>query len=137
MKRVAIGAALCVACIAGCSLLIEDQGDAGSEGTIWVDVNSLSSLEDGSEQHPFKSIRAALDAAADFDVIHVSDGVYEETVTIDRPVIVEGEFSTFVRNRSPWIIASEDVEIRGLRIYGGAIGPVATGTAPAPDEETP
>lgn len=52
-----------------------------------VDANGTNAVETGSIERPYRSIQAAVDAAADGDAIKVARGVYAENVRIENKTI--------------------------------------------------
>jgi hypothetical protein len=58
--------------------------------TIYVDVNNNTGTENGSQQFPFTTIQAGINAAAAFDQVQVAAGVYNETIAVRDGVSVFG-----------------------------------------------
>ncbi|MBI5416768.1 S8 family serine peptidase, partial [Candidatus Poribacteria bacterium] len=60
---------------------------------IYVDKNSISGIEDGSKNNPYKTIGQATNTAHSGDVIFVSAGIYNEQVNIPDNVKLNSNFS--------------------------------------------
>jgi len=54
-----------------------------SAGTIWVDVNNTTGVEDGSAAYPYNTVQEGIDAAANGDEVVVLPGEYLETITFE------------------------------------------------------
>ena len=65
------------------ALLLLAAACASPAGTIWVDVNNTSGVEDGSAAHPFNTVQEGIDAAVNGDEVVVLPGEYVETVTLE------------------------------------------------------
>ncbi|MGA1870255.1 MAG: right-handed parallel beta-helix repeat-containing protein [bacterium] len=64
----------------------KQQGD----GNIYVDINSGSDTEDGSEENPFKTIQGAIESARDGMIINVASGIYDEnSILIDKAITIK------------------------------------------------
>ena len=61
-----------------------------NDKTIYVDNNS-SSLENGSYEQPFLKIQDAIKQARDGDTVFVSDGIYNEKITIAKSIKLIGQ----------------------------------------------
>lgn len=62
---------------------------------LYVNKNSASLTEDGTEENPFKTIGSAITAAKanswDQRSIYISDGTYEEELVLDAPMSLTGQ----------------------------------------------
>ncbi len=90
--------------------------------------------ETGTQQAPFRTIQAAVDAAADGDVVRVAAGTYNEDVRIDgKAITLEGGYSTAWQrdlagntttltgtgDEAVITLIAADATIDGFRITGG------------------
>ena len=50
------------------------------EGAVYVDAGSSANTPDGSKDNPYKTIQAAVDAAADNSTIWIANGTYKEAI---------------------------------------------------------
>jgi hypothetical protein len=113
-------------------------GDCGGEGpwgavrtnsgAIYVWGGYSGDASDGTKTRPFKTIKEALAMAHVGAHIIVGDGVYRETVTIDKPLTLEGRCATKVRiegkgplpntraSYSAVGVRASDVVVRGLTV---------------------
>lgn len=82
-------------------------------GTVWTVDDDWSSAD-------FSSIQDAVDQAADGDVIRVYEGIYFESLTLDRSITITGNGSSTVVDGnhigSVITIISENVTIEGLDV---------------------
>ncbi len=72
--------------------------------TIYADVKSVSSIENGSESYPYQTINKAIDNAYSGDTIIVKTGTYEENINLDGKTLVligegGGEGTTILGDR--------------------------------------
>ena len=65
---------------------------------IFVDINSTSTIENGTESNPYKSIKNAVAGANDGDVIIVAQGIYNENeeIYIDKKITLYGNGSLLI-----------------------------------------
>ena len=56
----------------------------------WVDGSAGNDSNDGSRDHPFKTIQKAIDSAAPYEIIYVMPGVYAPIDTTQRHVDIVG-----------------------------------------------
>jgi hypothetical protein len=97
-------------------------------------VDRSSSGDQGTQQIPFRTVQAAIDAAASGDTIRVALGTYTENLRIDsKNIVLEGGYSSaFVRDvaantttlmgaggNAVINIIAADATIDGFRITGG------------------
>jgi len=95
--------------------------------TIYVDVNSQSQTEDGSQQNPYKTIQAAILHTGTGHTILVSPGTYAENVVIGEYDVFEstgGRSVTFIDGSSSDTAVtisnvSETVSVSGFTIQNG------------------
>jgi hypothetical protein len=67
---------------------------AAIEADLFVDDDSAGGAEDGSAQHPFATLQAAIDVAGDGQVIAVAAGTYPENVRVqDKAVELYGGYA--------------------------------------------
>jgi len=60
--------------------------------TIYVDASNNTGIEDGSEEHPFNTIKEGIDSASEQDTVFVVHGTYEESyIPIEKPICLKGE----------------------------------------------
>lgn len=77
--------------------------DFNRQNIIYVDCGNVDGPWDGSIDHPYRHIQDAIDAADETDTIYVFEGIYNESVIIEKSVTLIGE------NRDRTIIdASKD-----------------------------
>ena len=110
-----------------------------SANLIYVDVNSSSSVEDGSQENPYKTIAAGVENASSGDKIIVIPGIYyEQEISIDKSLTLNGNGSIIDgmgSDNSVFEISygASDVTIKnfvitncnwGIFIYSGCDGPV-------------
>lgn len=97
--------------------------------------DSAAEGEDGTAERPFRSVRGAVDAAKDGDVIQVAAGTYKEHVELDeRSLTLQGGFAPGFGERVPAThittlegpgndavvsVFGGSVELSGFRITGG------------------
>jgi len=106
-----------------------------SDNIIYVDVNSTSTIEDGSQENPYKTIVAGVDNALSGNTIVVIPGIYyEQEINIDKSltlngngaiVIGEGSNSIFGIHSSAYDVTIKNFVITncewGIFIYGGSV----------------
>ncbi len=106
-----------------------------SDNIIYVDVNSLSSLENGSLENPYKTIAAGVAAAANGDIIVVVPGIYyEQEISINKSLTMNGNGAVIIGNGSGSIFgvhsSAYDATIKnftitncewGIFIYDGSV----------------
>lgn len=98
----------------------------GAASTVYVDIKSEATTEDGSIFAPFKSIQAALDAITDDAVINISPDVYAENVTCssNHHIMLQGagaigQRMTSVTGSMTVDEASEGVGMSGINFSDG------------------
>ena len=119
----------------------DDQGHAAEHdnlasfethvpGLVHADIANDTGVEDGSAANPFNTITEALAAASGGDTILVYDGVYNETLVLDQPMLslrsVNGPALTAVvaTNPAAWPelsvieVIADNVTVHGFAVYG-------------------
>ncbi len=67
------------------------QGEDGNSNIIYVDDDNMIGPWDGSIKYPFARIQDAIDMAVSGKMIFVFAGTYNETVVIDKQILLSGE----------------------------------------------
>lgn len=98
----------------------------GGSKNIYVDRDNKGK-EDGSHDHPYRSIDKALSKAKKGSTVFVAKGRYKTNVTIPRDVKLVGGKSTGDvviegDNDKPTVTMKEDTEIKKITIKGGRHG---------------
>lgn len=81
---------------------------------IYVDVNSKSTVEDGTQENPYKKIQTAADLVESGDIVLVNPGLYYESVTLtkngtaDKPIV----FKAVNNGLNETVITGADRNIR-------------------------
>lgn len=93
---------------------------------IYVDDNA-SGTEDGSQAHPYKTIKSALKHADDGDKVIVKPGTYKENVEVPEEVKLIGESNSKViieakNDDDPTVYLKDDSEINNVTIRKGKVG---------------
>ncbi len=115
-KSRALSLAICLLMITTISAsFTQNVGQSSSTlgGTIYVDDDNISGIEDGTIAHPYNTIQEGVNAASYGDTIYVFNGTYQENVIIDKSLILQGE------------------DKENTIIDGGGIGSVVEITAPS------
>ncbi len=96
--------------------------------TVYVSPNGSDEEGTGTETKPYKTITYAISKAREGDALFIKNGLYEENLIIDKPLIIQGESKEGViikSNPSPpqdihsvVRIASSDVSIEDITIDG-------------------
>jgi len=99
------------------------------DNTIYVDDDNTEGPWDGSFEHPFQCIQDGIDAASSTDTIKVSDGLYQETVVIDKQVTLlgSGSDSTTIdglQQDSTVKILHDDCTVKGFQIINCSLQPI-------------
>ncbi len=86
-----------------------------------------SGMEDGSKEHPYQKIWSAIDKADTKTAIHVSNGEYEENITLKKGIKLFGEDKdkTIIKaKKDKWatIYMKDDSEIDDITVKGGNQG---------------
>jgi len=120
-------------------------GDGGipltqiSQGTVfvrsqdrYVDCNTTDTVNDGSREHPYKTIKAATDNALSGDVIHVAPGTYGDAEGLPQQATEKCKIGTRVVIPEDVTIESTDgpevTFIVGAEAMGGQIDNATYGT---------
>ena len=91
------------------------------KNTIYVDDSNTQGPWNGSAEYPYQSINDGVRHAADGDAVYVFNGLYSETVIINKTISIRGQEqeNTIIdghNNGSVITVASEDVYIRRFTI---------------------
>ena len=93
---------------------------------IYVDDNA-SGTENGSQSHPYKTIKSALKHADDGDKVIVKPGTYKENVEVPEEVKLIGESNSKViieakDDDDPTVYLRDDSEVNNVTIKNGKSG---------------
>jgi len=93
---------------------------------IYVD-DSASGTQDGSSDHPYKTIGKAMDKADDDTEIHISKGFYKENIKVKDGVEIYGESKSGVvieaeDDDDPTVIMKDDTVLDKVTVKGGSYG---------------
>jgi hypothetical protein len=99
---------------------------AKHENKIYVDANASGS-QNGSANHPYKSISQALEHADKNSEVHIASGKYKENIEIPKGVEVFGSDRDKVTIESderddPAVIMKDDTKINEVTVKGGKYG---------------
>lgn len=96
--------------------------NSNSSTIVYVDGNNIDGPWLGTIEHPFKEIQDAIDLVTDGFTIHVFPYIYEEAITIEKDIKLQGEdrFSTIIKNSLNRIIKVDHakVEISNFKFIG-------------------
>lgn len=107
-------------------IVVPSLAFSSRHGDLYVNTKA-SGAEDGSKDHPYKTIGSAIDKADSNDEIHVSKGEYEENITLKKGIKLFGEDAdnTIIKaKKDKWstVYMKEDSEIDDFTIKGGHEG---------------
>jgi hypothetical protein len=97
-----------------------------ADQTLYVDDSNTTETENGTHQNPYRTIGRALAVARSGDTVNVSDGVYNETVTLiaKSGIILMGQgASTFVSRFR--LERSDGIAIERFHVSGGVSPAIA------------
>ena len=99
---------------------------AGKTKQVYVDAHA-SGKQDGSSEHPYKTISAGLKSAKHIDELHVANGVYKENIEIPEDVKLFGEDDdkTIIEaknNDKPAVIMNHKTTLDKFTVKGGEHG---------------
>ncbi|WP_254863009.1 NosD domain-containing protein [Halovivax gelatinilyticus] len=86
------------------------------------------------------TVQEGIDAAPANTTVVVTDGTYEETVEIDRPITLAGEGEATIRgneNGSVVTVTHPDVGVRNLTVAGSGLNATQADTLPGPEGDHP
>jgi len=131
LRKTCIAAALAAVC-AGCELAGARADQLREIPPAILYVRAPGSADgaapaDGSEARPFHSLRAALAAAPAGALLRIDEGVFRESLSITRPVVLLGRgagrtriLAADPRDAVVQVRGADHVQIHGLSIEGGA-----------------
>lgn len=106
-------------------------------GTIWVDDENNSGVEDGTREFPYQTIAAGLNAAISGQTVRVLPGVYNESVMMEPGVnlIGSGAETTVIAANGDDVGVyfddiGSDVTLSGFTITGAEIGVYCYNSSP-------
>jgi parallel beta-helix repeat protein len=70
--------------------------------TIYVDDDNVSGPWDGTVSHPYQNITSGLEHASDGDTIFVLNGMYNESVVVNKSVTLKGDSKPMIKGTSSW-----------------------------------
>ncbi|HEY4121812.1 MAG TPA: right-handed parallel beta-helix repeat-containing protein [Byssovorax sp.] len=121
----------------GCGTATWPASTAGST-TVYVDATSGDDAGDGSQQHPRKTITAALSIASSGAVVALAAGRYTEAVRVESPVAIVGRCASMVTldgsdldpiAPSTIYVTADGARLSGVTIGGAGAGVIADGAA--------
>jgi parallel beta-helix repeat protein len=128
MKNKFIDVIVCILLLATIIPLSVSSNEATNR-TIYVNDDNTTGPWDGTMEHPYQFIQDAVDNAIDNDIIFVFSGIYNETITVDKTLLIKGENKTntiidgHYKNSSIVCIATDDVIIDSFTIQcSGMLG---------------
>lgn len=99
----------------------------GKERSLYVDRDNKG-LQDGSFNHPYRTIEKALKQVKHSTVIYIAKGTYEENITLPKNVKLIGRKNigdVVIKSKSvyrPTITMKDDSEINKITVVGGSHG---------------
>jgi len=90
--------------------------------TIYVDDDNSDGPWDGTNAHPFQSIQDGIDATNTHDTVFIRNGEYNEMITIDKSINLQGEqkteviISTSVLDGAVLSITGNEVSVKDITI---------------------
>jgi parallel beta-helix repeat protein len=98
-----------------------DTYELPTKNTIYVDDNNTQGPWGGSYDHPYQYINDGVLHATDDDTVYVFNGVYNETVIINKSICIQGQQqeNTIIdgqNNGSAITVTSDNVYIEGFTI---------------------
>lgn len=85
---------ICILLFIGNTLLFHSGKASESNKIIHVDDDNINGPWDGTSIHPFQNISSAFHSALSDETIFVHQGMYYESLTIDKPIKLIGENNT-------------------------------------------
>lgn len=96
---------------------------------LFADPAARAAGADGSRRRPFPTLSRALAAARDGEEIRLGAGIFQEAVTVRRPVAISGQATALTVLQPPpgaasaiTVLGAEGVVVRDLTVLGGLIG---------------
>jgi parallel beta-helix repeat protein len=111
-------------------LIIPNILISNSTRIIYVDDDNIEGPWYGTKEYPFRFIEDGIDASSNFDTVFVCKGIYNESITIDKPINLIGEGETFIDGGYSKIIINvtsssvliENLTIRNSSAFKGSVG---------------
>jgi parallel beta-helix repeat protein len=98
------------------------NGFLATPKTIYVDDDNAAGPWLGTREHPYENITSGMADAVDGDTIQVLNGIYYESVNVNKSVILVGESPTGTVIDGHVEIRSDNVQFRGFTVRNGTGG---------------
>ena len=97
---------------------------------VFVDCRNNSGIEDGTIDHPYKTMQAAIIAAYDGDTIRAADCIYSEAIVVNKdieiygsgPDVTEINSTASAEDAAVQIGSNREVTIKDFKIVGSLYG---------------
>jgi len=90
-----------------------------SNSKVYVNQNNTEGPWEGTAEHPFQTITTALTKAQAYDEVLIANGVYQETIQINKPIVIRGKNNTILDGQytsSIITIKSDEVMVHNLSL---------------------